>query len=179
MWVRAAQGRVCLIRRGRMAGRAEYPILMNRHGADNTEPDSEDIWRSVCQAVKEAVERAGVDVAAIHGIGFDATYSLVVRGKQDEQISVSVDGNKRWDTIVWLDHRAKNEADQCTATDHGVLTYLGVVMSPEMQTPKLMWLKKHCPYSWKSVGHVYDLVDFLTWEASGSRSRSLCTLTCK
>jgi ribulose kinase len=65
-----------------MAGRAEYPILMNRHGADNAEPDSEDIWRSVCQAVKEAVERGGVDVAHIHGIGFDATCSLVVRGNK-------------------------------------------------------------------------------------------------
>jgi FGGY-family pentulose kinase/HAD superfamily hydrolase (TIGR01509 family) len=168
---------------GRMAARAQHPILMRRHGADHAEHDSQDIWRAVCLAVKEAVARAGVqagvDASAIHGIGFDATCSLVVRGKQDEQVCVSLDGEANWDTIVWLDHRAKDEADQCTATGHGVLAYLGGVMSPEMQTPKLMWLKKHRPDSWNLIGHVYDLTDFLTWKASGSRSRSQCTLTCK
>ncbi len=164
---------------GRMVARAEQPILMNRHGADQAEHDSEDIWRSVCRAVKEAVTRSGVNVDSIRGIGFDATCSLVVRGASDEQVSVSQDDDSRWDTIVWLDHRAKDEADECTATKHRVLTYLGDVMSPEMQTPKLMWLKKNKPLTWQHVGHVFDLVDFLTWRASGSRSRSQCTLTCK
>ncbi|MGL4489002.1 MAG: FGGY family carbohydrate kinase, partial [Rhizobiaceae bacterium] len=164
---------------GRMHARAEHPILMNRHGADQAEHDSEDIWQAVCQAVKEAVERSEVNASAIHGISFDATCSLVVRGANHEQVSVSSDGAARWDTIVWLDHRAKDEADQCTATQHDVLTYLGDVMSPEMQTPKLMWLKKHRPDSWARIGHVFDLVDFLTWRASGSLSRSQCTLACK
>ena len=164
---------------GRMRARDEQPILMNRHGADQAEHDSEDIWRAVCKAVKNAVMSSGVVPAAISGIGFDATCSLVMRGREGEQVSVSADGADRWDTIVWLDHRAKDEADECTATKHRVLTYLGDVMSPEMQTPKLMWLKKHRPQSWQRVGQVFDLVDFLTWRASGSLGRSQCTLTCK
>jgi FGGY-family pentulose kinase/HAD superfamily hydrolase (TIGR01509 family) len=164
---------------GRMLGRAEQPILMNRHGADHAEHDSENIWHAVCQAVKQAVQAAHVLPEVISGISFDATCSLVIRGKNFEQVSVSADYADQWDTIVWLDHRAKDEADLCTATKHRVLSYLGGVMSPEMQTPKLMWLKKHLPNSWARLGEAFDLADFLTWRASGSLSRSQCTLTCK
>jgi FGGY-family pentulose kinase/HAD superfamily hydrolase (TIGR01509 family) len=164
---------------GRFAGRAEHPIRMNRHGADHAEHDSEDIWQAVCTAVRAAVSRSGVPVSQVHGISFDATCSLVVRGKSGEQLTVSLSGEDRWDTIVWLDHRSLAEADECTATGHEVLSYLGGVMSPEMETPKLMWLKRHLPQTWMRVGYVFDLADFLTWRASGSNARSQCTLTCK
>jgi FGGY-family pentulose kinase/HAD superfamily hydrolase (TIGR01509 family) len=164
---------------GRILARAENPIKMQRHGADHAEHDSEDIWRAVCVSVKRALELAAIDPAAVAGISFDATCSLVARGAGGEQVSVSACGGDGWDTIVWLDHRAIKEADECTATQHEVLTYLGGVMSPEMQTPKLMWLKRNLPHSWKRIAQVFDLADFLTWRASGSEARSQCTLTCK
>ena len=85
--------------------------------------------------------------AEIVGISFDATCSLVVRDRAGAQLGVSTGGGERWDTIVWLDHRALAEADDCTATGHRVLDYLGGVMSPEMQTPKLMWIKRNLPDS--------------------------------
>ncbi|MCE3544366.1 ribulokinase, partial [Escherichia coli] len=49
----------------------------------------------------------------------------------------------------------------------------------EMQTPKLMWLKRHLPNSWDKAGYFFDLADFLSWKASGSLARSQCTITCK
>jgi FGGY-family pentulose kinase len=52
-------------------------------------------------------------------------------------------------------------------------------MSPEMETPKLMWLKRHKPESWARAGLFLDLADFLTYRASGSVARSACTVTCK
>ncbi len=164
---------------GRFAARAEHPIQMKRHGADHAEHNSEDIWQAVCKAVRGALSKSAIDPQSVRGISFDATCSLVVRGTQGEQVSVSLSGDDKWDTIVWLDHRALAEADECTATGHEVLSYLGGVMSPEMETPKLMWLKRHLPKSWARIGNVFDLADFLTWRASGSNTRSQCTLTCK
>ena len=166
-------------RNGRMLGRAEHPIAMHRPKTDHAEHDSEDIWAAVCHAVKAAREAAGVTAESIAGISFDATCSLVVRDTEGGQTSVSTSGESRWDTIVWLDHRALAEADECTATGHLVLDYLGGVMSPEMAIPKLMWLKRHLPDSWNKAGYLFDLTDFLTCKASGSLSRSQCTLTCK
>jgi FGGY-family pentulose kinase len=165
--------------RGRLLGRHEHPIDMNRPNANFAEHDSEQIWTAVCRAVQGAVAAAAIDPAQVAGISFDATCSLVVRGHAGEQVSVSTGGEARWDTIVWLDHRALAEADECTASGHRVLQYVGGVMSPEMQTPKLMWLKRHLPENWKKAAHFFDLADFLTWKASGSTARSQCTLTCK
>ena len=105
--------------------------------------------------------------AEIVGISFDATCSLVVRDRAGAQLGVSTGGGERWDTIVWLDHRALAEADDCTATGHRVLDYLGGVMSPEMQTPKLMWIKRNLPDVWERAGQFFDLADFLTYRAVG------------
>jgi FGGY-family pentulose kinase len=164
---------------GRLLGRAEHAIAMHRPQPGHAEHDSEDIWLSVCAAVRAAREAARVAPNDIAGISFDATCSLVVRDPGGGQLSVSTGGGARWDTIVWLDHRALAEADECTATRHRVLEHIGGVMSPEMETPKLMWLKRHLPETWSKAGYFFDLTDFLTWKASGSLARSQCTLTAK
>ncbi|MBL8583604.1 MAG: ribulokinase, partial [Rhizobiaceae bacterium] len=168
-----------LDRTGMLLGRAEHPIAMNRPKTDHAEHDSEDIWRAVCAAVRRAMAKAGAKPEDVAGLAFDATCSLVVRASDGAQVTVSTGGEARWDTIVWLDHRALAEADECTATGHHMLDFIGGVMSPEMETPKLMWLKRHLPASWQAAGHFFDLADFLSWKATGSAARSQCTLTCK
>ena len=165
--------------KGTLLGRAEHPIAMHRPKPDHAEHDSRDIWAAVCAAVRGAREKAGVAAAEIAGISFDATCSLVVLDGRGDQLSASVTGEKRWDTIVWLDHRAIAEADECTRSGHAVLDYIGGVMSQEMETPKLMWLKRNLPDTWNKAGYLFDLADFLTWKASGSLARSQCTLTAK
>jgi len=163
---------------GTLLGRAEYPIDIRRADANHAEHDSEQIWRAVANAVRAALRLARVKPAHIAGISFDATCSLVVRNVDGEPLPVS-DAGPNWDTMVWLDHRALAEAEECTATGHLVLNTIGGVMSPEMEVPKLMWLKRHLPDSWSRAGYFFDLADFLTWKASGSTARSQCTLTCK
>jgi FGGY-family pentulose kinase len=168
-----------LDRHGRMLGRAEHPIKIHQTTPGHSEHDSEEVWAAVAAAVRAARDKAGAAPEAIAGIGFDATCSLVARDRQGGQLTMSMSGEPSHDTIVWLDHRALAEADECTATGHRVLDYLGGVMSPEMETPKLMWLKRRLPESWDKAGHFFDLADFLTWKATGSLSRSQCTLTAK
>lgn len=43
---------------------------------------------------------------------------------------------------MWMDHRAAEQAARITRSGHGVLSRVGGVMSPEMQPPKLLWLKE-------------------------------------
>ncbi len=164
---------------GRLLGRAEQPILMQRPLADHTEHDSEDIWQAVGTAAKAARAEAGVAADSVVGISFDATCSLVALDGDDRPISISTTGEDRWNTIVWMDHRAIVEAEECTRSGHAVLDSVGGVMSPEMEIPKLMWLKRHLPDQWRRYGRLLDLTDFLTFRASGSNARSCCTVTCK
>lgn len=165
--------------RGALLGRAEHEIAMRRRSAREAEHDSHQIWTAVAAAVRGALDAAAARPADIAAIGFDATCSLVVRGCQDEPVALAPDGDARWDTMVWLDHRAMAEAADCTATGDPVLLSLGGVMSPEMQVPKLMWLKRHLPASWERLGAAYDLVDYLTFRATGSAARSQSSLACK
>ncbi len=164
---------------GRLLGRAERTIAMNRPQASHAEHDSENIWSAVCEAVRAALYISDCDPAAVKGIAFDATCSLVVRAENSAPLSVSLDGDPRWDTIVWLDHRALAQADRCTESRHRVLDFIGGVMSPEMQTPKLMWLAENLPGTWSRAGFFFDLADFLSWKACGNLARSQSTLTSK
>src|SRR5690606_36450054 len=93
-------------------------------------------------------------------------------------IPVSPTGGKT-DTIAWLDHRATAEAAICTAATASLLGHAGGAISPEMQLPKLMWLRRHLPESWARAAGFYDLADFLTLRATGSPARSLSTLAAK
>src|SRR5699024_10592019 len=81
--------------------------------------------------------------------------------------------------IVWMEHRAKREAEQINQTGHEVLDYVGGKISPEMQTPKLLWLKQHMPGTWAKVRKFFDLADFLVYRSTGIDVRSVCTTTCK
>lgn len=157
---------------GRLLARATHPILMQRPQENHAEHDSTDIWKAVCIVVRAALAEAGVPPQSIAAIGFDATCSLVIRDGRGEPVSVSVTGEDRFDTIVWLDHRAISEADRLTASGHRVLDFAGNSVSPEMQMPKLMWLKQHMPGSWSRMSLAFDLADFLTWKATGSAKRS-------
>jgi FGGY-family pentulose kinase len=125
------------------------------------------------------VLEAGVQPEQIKGIGFDATCSLVVLDQHADPVSVSPTGEEEQDVIVWMDHRAMGQADRINATGHGVLQYVGGRMSPEMQAPKLLWLKENLPQTWRRAAMFLDLADFLTFQATGDDTRSLCTTVCK
>jgi FGGY-family pentulose kinase len=164
---------------GNFLGRAEFPIEMRYPRYGHAEQDSEQVWAAVCAAVRAVREQADVDPEAVCGIAFDATCSLVLRARDGSQLPVSPLSDARWDTIAWLDHRALAEADECTATGHRAVARAGGAMSPEMQVPKLMWLKRHRPDAWRRSGAIYDLADYLSFRASGSNARSQNTLACK
>lgn len=161
---------------GQIHAHASHAIALERRG-DHVEQDSEDIWSAVCHAVREAVSASGVASEAIEAIAFDATCSLVLRDKADKPLTLSEKGS--WDIIVWMDQRATKEAEDCNKTGSQVLDYVGGAISPQMEIPKLTWLKRHRPDLWARLGAAYDLADFLSWRASGSNARSVCTLTCK
>ena len=50
-----------------------------------------------------------------------------------------------------------------TPTGHRVLRYVGGTISPEMETPKLLWLQRTCPEIFDAAWQFFDLTDFLTW----------------
>jgi D-ribulokinase len=78
-----------------------------------------------------------------------------------------------------MDHRAVPQAERINALGHDVLRYVGGRISPEMETPKLLWLRERRPQVFDAAWQFFDLADFLTWRATGDLARSTCTVTCK
>jgi D-ribulokinase len=166
-------------RTGVMVAKAKRDIALYRDGADIAEQSSRDIWRAVCASVREAVSAAGLSAGDIAGLGFDATCSLVVLGPGGAPLPVGTSGDPERDIVVWMDHRAIGQAERINRTGHKVLSYVGGRISPEMETPKLLWLKENLPDTYGAAWQFFDLADFLTWRATGSLARSVCTVTCK
>jgi FGGY-family pentulose kinase len=164
---------------GNLKGSASAPIQIWKPVTDYVEQSSDDIWTKCCEVVRMAVKMAGIKPEAVSGLGFDATCSLVVLDPDGHPVSVSPTGNAAQNVIVWMDHRAVDQADRINQTGHEVLRYVGGTISPEMESPKLLWLKEHLPDAWSKAGHFFDLPDFLTYRATGDVGRSLCSLVCK
>lgn len=165
--------------RGQRLAFASYPISQFRPVPDRVEQSSAEIWQQVCQAVRDAVSSAGVPVAEIRSLGFDATCSLVALDKQGQGLAVSPEGSPDHNIIMWMDHRASQETKRINATQDPALRYVGGEVSVEMELPKVLWLKDHFPATWQSAHRFFDLADFLVWKVTGCDVAGLCTLTCK
>ena len=64
------------------------------------------------------------------------------------------------------------EAKEINETRHPVLKFVGGCISPEMQPPKLLWLKRNLQDDcWNKAGHFFDLADFLTYKATSAQVR--------
>jgi FGGY-family pentulose kinase len=165
--------------RGTRLARAEHGFAVARPHSDHAEHSSEEIWRAACTATRSALATSGIRPERVAGLAFDATCSLVALDAEGRPVTVSTTSRDEWNVVMWADHRAIAEAGEITATGHRALAYVGGTMSPEMELPKLLWLKRHLPRAWARYDLALDLADFLTWRASGRIAVSACTITCK
>lgn len=163
------------------------------------EQSTSDIWRALSACCRAVLRESGVAPDAVKGVGFDATCSLAVVDGDGAPVSVSLkaDGTPdtnasanaaagtgasdagEFDVILWADHRAEAEADLINSTHDGVLSFVGGTMSLEMEVPKTLWLKRHLSDAAFERAQFFDLPDYLTYRATGSRARSNCSLGCK
>jgi D-ribulokinase len=164
---------------GTLLATARYPIATWHEAGNVVEQSSSDIWAACVASVRAAMAEASLPAAAVKGIGFDATCSLVALDAGGNPLTVSTSGEPRRNVIVWMDHRALAETRLVNDTHDDVLRYVGGSISPEMEIPKLLWLKRHLPSSYHAAGHFFDLADYLSFRATGSTARSTCTVTCK
>ena len=165
--------------KGTLLATARHSIMVWHEAGSVVEQSSSEIWAACAASVRAAMAEAALPPSAVKGIGFDATCSLVVLDAAANPLTVSTSGDERRNVIVWMDHRAIAEARLVNDTHDDVLRYVGGSISPEMEIPKLLWLKQHLPSTYRSAGHFFDLADYLSFRATGSTARSICTLACK
>ncbi|MEA2062379.1 MAG: FGGY family carbohydrate kinase, partial [Gemmatimonadota bacterium] len=163
---------------GQMVSYAQKEIRIWYPQENFVEQSSADIWAAVCHSVTEAIERGNLAPESVIAISFDATCSLVALDGEDQPVTVSPTGSREQNVIVWMDHRAVEQARRINSLGHEVLKYVGGSISPEQEPPKLLWLKENLPESWNRAAKFLDLADFLTYRSTGVDVRSLCTTVC-
>ena len=158
---------------GRLLGRAEHPIAMNQPEPDHAEHDSRrHLARRVPRGARRAGQRRASTPATVRGIGFDATCSLVVRdGTAARSASRATGDDALGHDRLARPPRARRSRRMHARPATACSTIVGGVMSPEMETPKLMWLKRHLPRKLGArPGCFFDLADFLTCRRHPARS---------
>ena len=63
---------------------------------------------------------------------------VVAIGEDESPVTVSLSGDARRNVIVWMDHRAVEQADRINTLHSPVLQFVGGAVSPEMQPPKVL-----------------------------------------
>ena len=164
---------------GSLLGTGRREIRIWREAGSQVEQSSEDIWNAVCAAVRDGIRVSGVAAESVVGIGMDATCSLVLLDAAGGAVAAGPSGDDARNVIVWMDHRAREQAARINRLGHEVLNYVGGQISPEMETPKILWLAENLPDSFRRARHFLDLADFLSHRATGSLARSTCTAACK
>jgi D-ribulokinase len=165
--------------KGSLLATARHPITVWHEAGSVVEQSSSEIWAACTASVRAAMAEAAIPPSAVKGLGFDATCSLVVLDAGANPLTVSSSGDDQRNVIVWMDHRAIAEAREINEKQDDVLRYVGGSISPEMEMPKLLWLKRHLPPTYRSAGHFFDLADYLSFRSTGSTARSMCTVACK
>ena len=63
---------------------------------------------------------------------------VVAIGEDESPVTVSLSGDARRNVIVWMDHRAVEQAERINTLHSPVLQFVGGAVSPEMQPPKVL-----------------------------------------
>ncbi|KAI5307384.1 hypothetical protein KEM56_004037 [Ascosphaera pollenicola] len=180
--VGTGSARACVIdEHGSIVGLASENITLWNPQQGYYEQSTDNIWKCICISVQRALKERSTDPKTVKGLGFDATCSLCLFDNEtDQPISVSSpDYDSERNVILWLDHRPIAEADKINRTNHKLLRYVGGTMSPEMEIPKILWLKNNMPPDLFSRCKFFDLADALTHIATGNENRSFCSVVCK
>src|SRR5882757_1272120 len=110
---------------GTLLATARHPITLWHEAGNIVEQSSSEIWSACAASVRAAMAEAALPPAAVKGLGFDATCSLVVLDAVANPLTVSTSGDKRRNVVVWMDHRAITEARLVNDTHDDVLRYVG------------------------------------------------------
>ncbi|MGQ9633688.1 MAG: ribulokinase [Bryobacteraceae bacterium] len=129
-------------RRGRLgSGVAEYPLHRRREDPDHATQTHADHMRALTEAMRAALQTAGVSGDSIEALAVDTTGSTIVPvGQGLEPLD---------DYYLWCDHRAWREAALITETAHRLkleaIDWCGGVYSSEWGFSKLLHWLRHNP----------------------------------
>ncbi|MCZ2156718.1 MAG: ribulokinase [Bryobacterales bacterium] len=164
--------------RGRLgSGVSKYPLHRKPEDPDYATESHADHVKALVEAMREALESAGVNGAQVEAMAIDTTGSSVI--PVDENLE-PVD-----DYALWCDHRAWREALEITAKAHErklpAIEWCGGTYSSEWGFSKLLYWLRNNPEKRVRFATALEHCDYITAVLCGIRRvedvpRSICAM---
>ena len=128
---------------------------------DYVELDAEIYWQATCKVVSDVLQHGAIDPYQVVGIG--------VSSQGETFIPVDAVGNPLHPAIVWLDNRAREEAQLLDRIlGHTVYRHTGIpTINPTWTACKIAWLKNNRPRIYQSTAKFLLVQDFIVHRLTG------------
>ena len=146
---------------GQQISVASVPTVTITPKPGYTERDMEELWQVNAQAVKEAIEKSGINPADIAGVSFS--------GHGKGLYLVGKDGKPSYNGIISPDARAwayvKKWKEDGTAKKVYEKTYQDILACQPVSL--LAWLKDNCPEVIENTKYVFAVKDYVRYRMTG------------
>lgn len=151
---------------GRTLGRSNVEFAQHYPQPGWVEHDSEDIWRSVIEAVRQALAAASLSAGDIAAIG-------ITNQRETTLVWDRATGAPIHRAIVWQCRRTADRCEELRAAGYGpkVKEHTGLVLDPYFSGTKIGWILDHVPgaRARAEAGELaFGTIDsFLCWRLTG------------
>lgn len=146
---------------GKVAGSVREPYEVYYPAEGFAEQNPEDWWNAITKSTKKLLKETEISPSNILGVTF-STQMLGI---------VPVNGQKSLgNAIIWLDARAKAQADKLMRKfiDGKVFALLaGAPLTAKDGIPKLMWIKENEPEIYKKMKTFIDTSGYVIFKSTG------------
>jgi L-ribulokinase len=151
-------------------------------GPDWALQDPDDYLQTFRRAVPGVVARAGIDPAAVIGVGIDFTACTMLPTTTDGTPLCQLDEFRRnphsW-VKLWKHHAAQPEADRINAVARGRgepwLARYGGKTSSEWFFAKTLQILDEAPEIYRAADRLIEAADWAVWQLTGIETRNSCT----
>jgi xylulokinase len=152
---------VLLKQDGTLIESAYTPYPLEYPSAEWVVQDPEKIWQAVASSGREVITRAGIEPAAITGVGITAQMFNML--PVDKNIKPLVP------MISWLDRRTIAQAETIKESGFSDLLFreTGNVPSAKDIVPKILWFKENYPDRWKQTYKILDCKEYIIFQLTG------------
>ena len=141
---------------GNAAGIATAPYTLLTPQPDWAEQDPHEYWTQVCKVTHEVLAKTGIAPEMVKAVVFNTQWKAA--------IPIDAEGNVLHNAVIWLDGRARKQAEEINVK-LGKPGYL----DGHDYWPRLLWYKEERPEIYEKTVTFLEVNSFLRWCASGEK----------
>jgi xylulokinase len=119
-------------------------------------------WRGTAQSIREVLQKTGVDVNQVKGIG--------LTGQMHGLVLLDENGEVLRPAILWNDQRTASQCDaiRLKLGRERLIQITGNDALTGFTAPKILWVQEHEPEVWKRARHILLPKDYVRYKMTGA-----------